>query len=534
MKTLLTNAKIYDGTGKDAYTGSVLIENDIIVAVGINAGADCTADRIIDLGGLSIAPGFIDGHSHNDWFAIKSEPLKYFETFIKQGITTFVSGNCGLSEIGFTHDSGYIGRVGGGLFGFGGTTGEYADFEEFCSAVDGKMPCNMAELVGHCTARASAGGVDGGKLTEAQEKEMLENLEHSLAQGAAGVSLGLMYDPGLFADIDELKKVAALCIKYDRPLTVHPRAESKVSMAYSQLLGRSHLLRALDELYEIAKGTNLKLQYSHCIFVGRNTFGDIDEVTRIFNKMKAEGIQIGYDIYNELLGVSVITVILPAWYQALSPEEREKPFTKLRLSLLVNASAALLGFGFKDIQFAYGGPELEIYEGMTVAEIAKERGEKCLDTYLWLCRETDFKGRVNMGPYTTREILKKQMNDPMSSYMSDAWIEDYGVQNPAVYDNYPKFLKDSLIGFGCSMPETIRKMSGKIADRFGLAGRGYILEGAYADLTVFDEEELKNTVSDQSKSFGIKKVFINGKLVLDGGLLDTETLKTSGRVIRCL
>ena len=532
MKTLLKNTRIYDGTGKDAFSGSVLFEDDRILAVGADLSED-GADRILDLGGLSLSPGLIDGHSHNDWFAIKKKPLKYFEPFIRQGMTTFVCGNCGVSEIGFSHDSPHHNQVGAGLFTFEETTGSYADLNEFFSAVDRNMPCNLIELVGHCTARASAGGGHSGKLTETEQTEMLRLLEENLKQGAAGVSLGLMYYPGLYADVEELKKVAALCVKYDKPLTVHPRAESKVSMAYPQLFGRSHLLRAVDELYEIARGTNLKLHYSHAIFVGRKSFADIDELEKIFARMQAEGIQIGYDIYNELLGVSVITVILPAWYQAMTEAQRNKPFTRLKLSIMVKATSKLLGFGFPDIQFAYGGEKLKQYEGMTVSEIAKEKGMSDLDAYLWLCRETGFKGRVNMGPYTTREILQRQMRDPMSNYMSDAWVEDFGTQNPAIYDVYPKFLRDSLTGFGDTMPNTVRKMTGKIADRFGMKDCGYLRPGAYADLTVFDEAELRNGKPDQGKPFGIRKVFISGKLVLDEGKLDTEALKTSGRAIRC-
>ena len=107
---------------------------------------------------------------------------------------------------------------------------------------------------------------------------MLAILERGLREGACGLSIGLMYMPGLYAPIDELKAVARLCEKYDRPITVHPRACSKVSMAYPQLLGRPQLLRALDELYEIARGTKLKLQYSHAIFVGRSSFACKDEL----------------------------------------------------------------------------------------------------------------------------------------------------------------------------------------------------------------------------------------------------------------
>lgn len=529
MKTLLKSGKIYDGTGNAAFVGDILVEDDRIAKVG--EMLDCEVDRVIDITGLSVSSGFIDAHSHNDWFAIKNDPLPYFEPFIRQGMTTFVTGNCGLSSTGFEKDCKYVDKIGGGLFFFQDTTGKYGSTEEYFNAVDGNTPCNIAVLVGHCSARAAVTGYENRKLTAEEEKKMLGILEKNLQQGATGISLGLMYEPGLYADTDELRKVVDLCVKYNKPLTVHPRASSAVSMAYPQLLGRSHLLRALDELVEISKGTNLKLQYSHAIFVGKSSFKDKDEFVRIINKLRADGVDAKFDIYDECLGVSVITVILPTWYQGMSVEERKKPVNRLKLSVLIKATSLLLGFGFDDIQIAYIGEGYEKYEGKTVHQIAKEEGVKDLDAYLMLCEKSNFKGRVNMGPYSTPEIIREFENNENCLYMTDAWVEEHGVQNPAIYDCYPKFIRDSLLETGCPMPMTIRKMTGGIADRFMIAERGYVKEGYFADLTVFDEKEMRNALPDKTCSFGIDKVFINGKLVLDGGNLDKEALKTTGKAL---
>ena len=529
MKTLLRNGKLYDGTGADPFTADILLEDDRITRIAPNLNVP--ADRVLDLQGKSVAPGFIDGHSHNDWFAIKKEPLPYFEPFIRQGITTFVAGNCGVSEIAFGENNPYMSKLGAGLFSFDGTTGCYGTPESFFAAVDRAMPCNMAVLAGHCTARAAAGCNENRRPTPEEEARMLSLLEESLRQGAAGISLGMMYKPGLYADVEELKKVAALCVKYNKPLTVHPRAESKVSMAYPQLLGRSHLLRAVDELVEISRGTCLKLHYSHAIFVGRRSLGAKDELLRIFSQLREQGVDVMYDIYNECLGVSVITVILPAWYQGMTPEERKKPFNRLKLAVLVKASSLLLGFGFRDIEVAYLGPGLERYEGKSVHDIAREEGISDLKAYLKLCELSHFVGRVNMGPYSTPEIISEFEHDPHCLYMTDAWVEDHGVQNPAIYDCFPKFLRDALLGTGDTLPNTVRRMTGATADRFMLADRGYLKEGYYADLTVFDEDALRQAVPDQQQPFGIDRVFINGRLVLDQGQLDTDTLRTSGRAV---
>ena len=238
-----------------------------------------------------------------------------------------------------------------------------------------------------------------------------------------------------------------------------------------------------------------------------------------------------FDIYNETLGVSVIPVILPAWYQSMTAEQKKKLSVRAKLSLLVFASSKLLGFGFKDIEVAYIGEGYEKYEGKTVHQIAKEEGMSDLAAYLMLCEKSNFQGRVNMGPYTTPEIISDFEKNPNCLYMTDAWVEDHGIQNPAIYDCFPKFLRDSLLGTGDTMENTIARMTGATAQRFNLRERGYIRPGCFADLTVFDEEKLKNATPDQTRSFGIRRVWINGKTVLDGEKIDQEQLKSSGKAI---
>ena len=529
MRTLLKNGLIYDGTTADPAIGDILIDGDRIARIAPEISD--AADAVYDLRGKSVAPGFIDVHSHNDWFAIHKNPQPYFEPFIRQGITSFVTGNCGLSAIGFEDGTPNVAQMGGGLFGYRGqTTGVYPDAARFFDAVDGKVPCNIAVLAGHCSARASVTGAESRKLTAQEEARMLSILEENLKMGAAGISLGLMYSPGIFADEEELRKVAALCEKYDKPLTVHPRAESKTSTSYPELLGRSHLLRAMDELARIAKGTRLKLQFSHLIFVGRGSFGDKDEAIQIINRLREEGVQAQFDIYNEKKGVSVITVILPAWYRGMTDAQRQKPWNRLRLAALVFAAVKLLGFGFNDIEVAYIGPGYEHYEGKTVHQLAREHHMSDLKMYLKLCRESDYQGRVNMGPYTTDEIIHEFEKNDLCLYMTDAWVEDHGVQNPAIYDCFPKFLRDSLLGLGDTMPNTIHRMTGASAERFGIRDRGYLREGGYADVAIFDETALKNATPDQAHSFGIETVFVNGEALLKDGKIQPDA--KCGRAIR--
>lgn len=529
MKTLLKNGFIYDGTGGEAFSGDILIQDEMLEEIGENLTDD--EAEVIDLAGRSVSPGFFDAHSHNDFFAIKKEPEKYFEPFVRQGITSFIAGNCGLSSVGFEKDSPYKEGIGGGLFHNWDVTGEYGTVKEFFDAIDKNTPLNIATLVGHCSARNSVSGFENRELTPEERSRMLGIMEQGLKEGACGLSLGLMYEPGVYAKTEELRDVAKLCETYDVPMTVHPRASSAVSLAYSSPFGRPHILRALDELEEVSRGTHMKLQYSHAIFVGRSSFKCKDELLAILMRIRENGIDAMFDIYAEDRGVSVITVIMPAWYQSMSKEEKRKPFNKLKFTLLAKLSMKMLGFNFENILIADVGEGYEKYEGKTVHQIAQEEGMSDIDAYLHLCEISNNTGRVIMEPYSTAEIISEFSKHPNVLYMTDAWVEERGVQNLAIYDCFPKFLHLSLKGSGDTMPATIRKMSGAVADRFCIGQRGYIKKGFFADLTVFDEEKLKNGVPDQNKPFGIEKVFVNGIKVLDGDVLDRQAFAKAGRAM---
>ena len=192
----------------------------------------------------------------------------------------------------------------------------------------------------------------------------------------------------------------------------------------------------------------------------------------------------------------------------------------------------VLGIDWDDMVVAYISDDHPEYEGLTIPEAAKREGLSELDMYLKLVKLSNRAGSIYLGKYYTAEIVRTLMEDDLSVFMTDAWVEDHGIQNPAIYDCDPKFLRDSLCGTGDTLPNTIRRMTGAVADRFMIPERGYLREGYFADLTVFDEEALKSGTPDQKKPFGIDKVFINGTLVLEDGRLDKEALKTTGRSIR--
>ncbi len=567
MEILFTNATIIDGSGNKPFTGDLLISGDRIEAIIpkdtlsdgdsgcacqcqsdmvveqdlpdrpsstddnhlkvtddestqiIRSGSDDSGLQIIDVTGKVIAPGFIDCHSHNDWFCLRDdETTPFFDTFISQGITSMVTGNCGFSATCFPEDSPFLDDLGGELFSIAPDK-RHGHCDDWLAAIDRQMPVNISTLLGHGTARLAVAGLTQQDLSPEQEQQMLDLLEEGLKRGAAGISLGLMYAPGIFAPTSELEKVARLCAKYDKILTVHPRAESAISLSYG-LLGRSHLLRALDELEQLTRKTNCRFHYSHLIFVGRKSWKDVDEALAILEKMKADGFDVGFDMYPLHFGASVITVILPEWYQRMNRADRQKRSTKLKLKMMIGITIKLLGFGFDDIMLAYAGEKHPTYNGRTISEIAKAEGRKPLDVYLQVCEDSDFKARVLMGSYQNDDIVDRLMRHPLSLYMTDAWFEEQGIQNSGIYGAFPRFLK---LGREKNIPleQTISKMTGKTAERFQLPDRGFIREGYYADLVLFDPKRISNSPDPEGSPLGIEQVYINGQIALDnsrGGL----------------
>ena len=154
MKTLLQHGLIYDGTGAEAFAGDILIKDDKILAFGQDLA--CEDASVVDLSGKSVSSGFFDAHSHNDWFAAKKDPRPYFEPFVRQGITSFITGNCGLSMTGFAASSPYIDKVGAGLFHLDDLTGVYPDVNALFAAIDGNTPLNIASLTLATAPRARA------------------------------------------------------------------------------------------------------------------------------------------------------------------------------------------------------------------------------------------------------------------------------------------------------------------------------------------------------------------------------------------
>lgn len=516
MTTLLKNGLIVDGTGGKPYVGDVLIDGNKIAKIGVNL--DASADKTIDCTGLTIAPGFIDAHSHNDFFYDYPNAEDYYKPFIRQGITTQITGNCGFSPFGIADDSKYKDKVGGGLF----HAKNPGSFKAFVNEAKGKLYVNMIPLVGHGTTRISISGYNPEPLSKQQIAEEMKLVDEAMENGAFGGSFGFMYEPGMYAKKDELVAFASEIAKYDGIVTVHPRACSKVALGYP-LISKPHIEIALDEVIDIMEQSKCKMEYSHLIFTGTASWPSVEPMLKKFHDYNEKGYKIAYDNYAFTYGASVITIVMPPWYMALDKKDRKKPINLLKLRIMTYLTKKLLGLDFCDFTVAYIGKGYEKYEGRIVSDIAKEEGLSDFDMYLKLVDLSDGQGRLYLDKYYNDEIINRLMTDDLSIFMTDAWLEESGTQNGSTYQCFPYFLVRARNN-NIPLESVVRKMTGATADRFEIPERGYLKEGYYADVTIFDYDGVKVDVKrPDANPDGIEYVYVNGEAVVEKGDYKTHT-----------
>ncbi len=529
-RTLLRGGRIVDGTGAAARPGSLLLEGRRIVAVG-DVSADAGAS--IDCAGKIIAPGFIDAHSHMDFFSASTDP-HHFDSFTAQGVSTFVAGNCGFSPFGFAPDTKHRGLLENSLFKAGRESLEWNSFSEYRGVLDGLgLTHNFVHLVGHGAARTSLSGFEARALNPAEHAEMLALLDLALREGAAGVSLGLQYKPGVFAKLDELDEVARLVKRHDKLLTVHAKAYSSFSGTYPMVpFGRAHNLKAIDEMLGLTRRTGVRLQFSHLIFVGSQTWRTVDEAIGLFDRAIADGLDVCFDMFPYGCGATLLNTLLPEWFMARMPDALRSSVARARLRVEAEVGFRLVGFGYPEIQITNAScPEYDEHNGRFLPEIAERVGKSCFDTMLDILDKSNAEARVLFHDYYNDEIIDRLMRHPAAIYASDSWPEPGGHQNPAAYGTFPRFLRKARERGTVSLEEAVHKMTGAAADRFRLERRGRLREGYAADVVVFDWDLVRdgaNPSGDAAPS-GVEQLFINGYRAMEAGAI--RTMRGAGEVL---
>jgi N-acyl-D-amino-acid deacylase len=503
---LLKGGLIVDGSGGAPYTANVLLRSGKVAR--ITPRAVRTTGVTIDCAGRVVAPGFVDAHSHLDWhIPLKGrDELKY--PFLAQGITTVVAGNCGLSAAGFREGSAWKDRVSSMLASAAMPWDTVTDYLARLESSGASQ--NIALLAGHGSIRASIRGRGSSPLHPYETMELLWLLEHAMDQGARGVSVGLQYEPGAFSRPEELREVARLVKKKGKVLAVHPRAFAPVR--------RGHSLQALTEVIELARATGVRLQISHLFFVGSRAWRTAEAAIAAIDAARKQGLDVGFDLTPFPCIASVIGVVLPSWFLARGPAAYAESASLRKLKRDLRVAERQIGFGPAEIQVTNTiDPELAEHNGRFLHDIARLRRMGAVDTLIDLARRSGGHAKVLLHYGRSDRIVEALVRHPAGLFMTDAWVEPAGVQNPAAYGAFPRLLQ--LIRDRRLLPieEAVRKMTGATAERFGLTGRGRLGEGLPADITVFDWENVRDNTSAEEPSAlpdGIEYVFLNGKKII--------------------
>jgi N-acyl-D-amino-acid deacylase len=535
----LAGGTVIDGSGAPAFAADVALRGDRIVALG--ALADVAARSTIDCTGKVVTPGFIDIHSHSDWLVPGADACALVEPFVRQGMTTLVGGNCGFSPAPATAHNRRSLEESSRLIVDDAIALPWSDMSEFLGALEQTpLALNVAELVGHGAVRAAVTGALNAAAPTADELATMERLvRESLDAGCVGLSTGLGYPPGIFASEDELARFAAWTADAGKLFTSHLRAYSTVSPVYqTDPATRAHNLAAIDEILRVAERGGVKLQISHLIFVGRNTWPTVTAALATIDAARQRGLDVAFDAFPYTAGNTTASVLFPPEMLPQLESILADPQTMAAVKDFGSAVFAQIGFFLEDIQIMRANaPAYEQYEGLFVGDAAKRAGMDVWEFYARLVVDSGRMARVLNHTYSghdgEEDALRAVLAHPLCTIETDTFLTGHGHQNPASYGTFPRVLHTYVRAGLFPLEEAVRKMTGAAAERLGLRDRGTLSEGRAADLVVLDPERLRDTASFAHPAQypdGIEHVLINGRHVVDGGRYDARA--AAGRVLR--
>ena len=515
MSTIIKNGTIVDGTGKPAFVGDVVVENDRIVDVIPHPSSPIPhSSSVIDATGCLVTPGFIDAHAHSDAYLVlePNAPSK-----ISQGITTEINGQCGGS-IAPRYGEARLSSDWASLLGDRLTWRSMAEYREVLAAA--KPAINTVQFVGHNTLRSSVVGYAGRVATPDELRTMRRLLEQALDEGGWGLTTGLIYQPGKYATNDEVVALAKTAAAKGGFYATHMRSEG------------DRILESIDEVIDLVRATGIRAVISHLKTSGQKNWHKIDAVLDKIETAIGRGELLGSDRYPYCAAGTDLDVVLPDWAQegaAKAECERLKdPVMRQRIVDELNASDRDWS------QVMIGGCWDEVnkrFSGKTVAEILGQEtrdGRRGGVVHLGcsiLAADACRSGAFFFG--MSEENLAKIYSRPWIVPGSDASLrapwgplgEDH--PHPRAYGTMPEFYR-RVRALGFSREETIARMTSVPARRFEIKGRGVIEKGSFADIVVWRETEFKATATfaDPHRfSEGMKIVMVNGTIPYRDGNL---------------
>jgi len=490
---VIHNGLLYDGTGEDPSLGTIAIKDDIILYVGKSKQFD--TKKTIDASGKSVAPGFINMLSWGYGSLMKDGRSL---SDLKQGVTLEVFGE-GTSSgpKGKKNEDNYL---------------------SFGSAMDSLqnngISANIASFLGAATVRIQTVGYENRKATDEEFTTMKSIVKEAMEEGAMGIGSSLIYAPGDYADTEELIVLNKVASSYGGMYISHMRNED------------NKVMEALEELITIAEQAAIPAEIYHLKASRKANWHMLDSVIKRVEKARAKGLQITADMYTYNASSTGLTGVIPTWVQEgghtawidrmKQPGPRKRLLADISNELAQQPPSGILMVGFKNDAMA------NLYLGKTVAEAAIMRNQSPEETIIDMIIEDD--SRIQCIYFSmSEENIRKKIKIPWLSFCSDAGsysdiTKDFKT-HPRAFGSFirvlGKFSRDKGL---ITMQEAIRKLSGFPATNLSLKSRGFLRQGYFADIVIFDEKTVTdNATFDTPLKFadGMEYVFVNGVPVIE-------------------
>ena len=514
---LIRGGTVYDGSGVEPRHADVVIRGDRIVGVGDFAKAK--AKRTVNASGMAVAPGFINMLSWSNESLIADGRS---QSEIRQGVTTEIMGegnsmgplNDAMKKRMLAEQKDLKYKI------------EWNTLAEYLRYLEKRgISCNVASFLGATTVRAYVIGLEDKQPTPEQLEAMRALVRKEMEAGALGIGSSIIYPPAFYAKTEELIELCKVAAKYRGRYISHMRSEG------------NHLLEALEELIRISREADIPAEVYHLKAAGEGNWAKEDDLLARIEAAQKDGLKITADMYNYTAAGTGLDASLPPWtanggYPALfkrlrDPETRAKIAEQVRtpsqdwenLYLAAGSAERILLVGFKS-------EKLKPLTGKSLAEVAKLRGKDPIETLMDLISEDE--SRIDTIYFViSEENVRKQLARPWISFGSDEASQapegNFLKSNPhpRAYGNFArllgKYVREEKI---ITLQEAVRRMSGLPATNLGLVERGFLKEGMFADVVVFDPATIADHATFEKPhqyATGVKHVFVNGVQVLKDG-----------------
>ena len=475
----IRGALIEDGSGRQSVVADIAVDGGHIAATG-TVGA---ARAEIDAEGMVAAPGFVDAHTHDD-MELHSHPDN--SSKLRQGVTTVICGSCGFSA--FPHMPGQRSPD------FLSVDGRWRTYREYQEVVTGHgIGTNAAAFVGHNTVQRLLLGIDSTEPSARALSRVCDNIRRAMDDGALGISTGLIYRPGRNTSTEALSRIVATVADYGGMHSTHVRDES------------DGLLDAIAEVASVSRETGAALQISHLKVIGERNWGSLGAALDEIDRFRAEGIDIGFDVYPYIAGSGPLATYFP-------PDDID--VARARLVQIIRCD------------------DYPHFEGRRLPDIAREEGISLRDLTRRLVTAPNA-GETLCNIFEIHEDdMLEALSHPVAMVGSDGIPQQEGVPHPRLQGTFPRVLgyytRDRAV---LSQSAAIKKMTSVPATRYGLRDRGLLRPGFAADVVVFDPTTIADcgTYTSRADPNGIRHVLVNGQqALLDGELTGVR----AGQILR--